>query len=79
MGGENVEQVWYGLWLIKAVITLFVASAVVLLCKRFLRCIRCTRAKRRSAKPLIVHSLGTVQLSRKAPDLDSSNIKRGIG
>ena len=47
MGGENVEQVWYALCLIKAVITLFVASVIVLLCNRFLRCIRCNRAKRR--------------------------------
>ena len=68
MGGDNVEQVWYSLCLIKAVITLFVASVIVLLCKRFLRCIRCNRAKRRSAKQLIVHPLGTVQLSRRAND-----------
>ena len=58
MGGENVEQLWYGLCLIETVVTLFVVSVVVLLCKRFLRRIACNRAKRRSAKRPMVHSLG---------------------
>jgi hypothetical protein len=79
MGGDNVEQVWYGLCLIKAVVTLFVVSVVVLLCKRFLECIPCNRVKRRSAKHPMVHSLGTVQPTRKAADLDPGDIKRRIG
>jgi hypothetical protein len=37
MGGGNVEQLWYGLCLFKATITLFVVSVAVLLCKRFAR------------------------------------------
>jgi hypothetical protein len=39
MGGDNVELLWYGLCVIKAVVTLFVVSVVGLLCKQFLRCI----------------------------------------
>ena len=39
MGDDNVELLWYGLCVIKAVVTLFVVSVSVLLCKRFLRCI----------------------------------------
>jgi len=78
MGGDNVEQLWYGLCLIKAVVPLFVVSVVVLLCKRFLRCIPCNRVKRRSQHPM-VHPLGTVQPSRKAADLDPGDIKRRIG
>lgn len=79
MGGDNVEQVWYGLCLIKAVVSLFVVSVVVLLCKRFLDCISCNRVKRRSAKHPMVHSLGTVQPTRKAADLDPGDIARRIG
>jgi hypothetical protein len=37
MGDDNVELLWYGLCVIKAVVTLFVVSVVGLLCKRFLR------------------------------------------
>jgi hypothetical protein len=66
MGGDNVEQLWYGLCLIKAVGTLFVVCVVVLLCKRFLRSIPFNRVKRRSAKHPMVHSIGTVQPTRKS-------------
>ena len=79
MGGDNVEQLWYGLCLIKAVVTLFVIWVVVLLCMRFLRCILRNRAKRRSPIHPMVHPLGTVQPTRKAADLDPSDIKRRIG
>jgi hypothetical protein len=79
MGGDNVEQVWYGLCLIKVVVTLSVVSVVVLLCGWFLDCILCNRVKRRSAKHPMVHSLGTVQPTRKAADLDPGDTKRRIG
>jgi hypothetical protein len=83
MGGDNVEPVWYGLCLIKAVVILLVVSVVILLCKRFLRSIPWHRVKRRSAKHPMVHLLGTLQPPRnfdasesKAADLDPGDIKR---
>ena len=79
MGGDNVELLWCGLCLIKALITLFVVLVVVLLCKRFFRCIPCNFAMRRSAKHPMVHSLDTVQPTRETADLDPSDIKRRIG
>jgi hypothetical protein len=79
VGGDNVEQVWYGLCLIKAVVTLFVVSVVVLLCKRFLRSIPWNRAARRSTKHTMVHPLGTVQTPRRDADLASGDIERRIG
>ena len=79
MGGDNVEQMWYGLCLIKAVVTLFVVFAVVLFCKRFLRRILGNRVKRRSAKHPMVHPLGTVQPARRTADLDTGDIERRIG
>ena len=79
MGGENVEQLWFSLCLIKAVIILFVASVIVLLCKRFLRAIPRNRVQKRLAKQLMVHQLGRVQASRQAADLDSSDFKRRTG
>jgi hypothetical protein len=79
MGGDKVEQLWYGLCLIEAVVTLFVVSVVVVLYKRFLRCIPYDRVKRRSAKHPMVHPLGTVEPTRKAANLDSGDIKRRIG
>jgi hypothetical protein len=79
MGGGKVELLWYGLCLIKAAFTLFVLSVVVLLCWRFLRCIPCNRVRRRSTKHPMVHSLGTVQPTRKAADLDPGDMKRRNG
>jgi hypothetical protein len=79
MGGDNVEQLWFWLCLIKTIITSFVVSLVVLLCKRFLRSIPFNRVKRRSAKHPMVHPLGTVQPTRKLGDLDLGNRKRRIG
>jgi hypothetical protein len=79
MGSDNVEQLWYGLCLIKAVITLLVVSVVVLLCCRFLRSIPCNRVRRRPPKHPMVHPLGTVQPSRKSADLDPADRKRRIG
>jgi hypothetical protein len=83
MRGENIEELWYGFWLIKAVVSLSFLF-VVLLCKRFLRCIPWNRVKRRSAKHSMVHSLGTLQPPRnasesKAADLDPGDMKRRIG
>jgi hypothetical protein len=79
MGGDNVELLWCGLCLIKALITLFVVLVVILLCKRFLRCIPCNCASQRSAKHPMVHSLLTVQATRETADLDPGDIKRRIG
>ena len=85
MRGENIEELWYGFWLIKAVVSLSFLF-VVLLCKRFLRCIPWNRVERRSAKHSMVHSLGTLQPTRnfdasesKAADLDPGDMKRRVG
>ena len=66
MGSENVEQLWYGLCLIEAVVALFVLSVVVLLCKRFLHAIPWNRIVLHSARHQILHSFGTVQPPRTA-------------
>jgi hypothetical protein len=86
MRGENIEELWYGFWLIKAVASLSFLFVVVLLCKRFLRCIPWNRVKRRSAKHSMVHSLGTLRPPRnfdasesKPADLDPDDMKRRIG
>lgn len=79
MGGDNVEQVWLGLCLIKAIVTLFVVSLVVPLCWRFLRSILCNRVRRRPPKHRMVHPLGTVQPTRKPVDLDPGDRKMRIG
>ena len=86
MGDQNIEELWYGFWLIKAIVSLSVLWAVALLCKWVLRCIPWNRIKRRSTKPSMVHSLGTLQSSRnfnasgsKAADLDPGDMKRRIG
>ena len=65
MGGDNVELLWCGLCLIKALITFFVVLVVVLLCKRCFRCIPRSFAMRCSAKNSMVHSLDTVQPNRE--------------
>jgi hypothetical protein len=79
MGGDNVEQVWFGLCLIKAIVSLFVVSLVVLLCWRFLCSIPCNRVGRRPPKHQMVHPLGTVQPTWKPADLDPGGRKRRIG
>jgi hypothetical protein len=86
MRGENIEELWYGFWLIKAVASLSFLFVVVLLCKRFLRCIPWNRVKRRSAKHSMVHSLGTLRPPRnfdasesKAVDLRGGERKRSNG
>jgi hypothetical protein len=86
MRGENIEELWYGFWLIKAVASLSFLFVVVLLCKRFLSCIPWNRVKRRSDKHSMVHSLGTLRPPRnfdasesKAADLDPDDMKRRIG
>jgi hypothetical protein len=85
MRGENIEELWYGFWLIKAVVSLCFLFVVVLLCKWFLRCIPWNR-ERRSAKHSTVHSLSILQPLRnfdasqsKAADLDPGDMKRRIG
>ena len=79
MGGGNVEQVWFGFGLIKAIVTLFVVSLVVLLCWRFLPSIPSKRVRRLPPEHPMVHPLGTVQPSRKPADLDPGGRKRRIG
>lgn len=71
MVGDNVEQLWYGLCLVKAVVTLFVVSVVVLLCKRIVHRISCDRGKRRSPLHPMVHPLGSLGPPRKSGDSDS--------
>jgi hypothetical protein len=78
MGGDNVEQLWYGLYLIETVLILFVLSVAVLLCKRFLRSIPRNRLNRRAPKHPMVHPLGTVQNSQSAASLDSGDTERRI-
>ena len=79
MGGDNVERVWLGLCLIKAIVTLFVVSLVVLLCWRFLRSILCNHVRGRPPKHPMVHPLGTVQPTWKHADLDPGDKRRRIG
>lgn len=79
MGGDDVEQVWFGLCLIKAIFTLFVVSLVVLLCWRLLRSILCNRARRRPPNHPMVHPLGTVKPARKSADIDHGDRKRRFG
>ncbi len=79
MRGDNVEQVWFGLCLIKAIVTLFVISLVVLLCGRFLPSILCSRIRRRPPKHPMVHPLGTVPTARIPADLEPAERKRRIG
>ncbi len=79
MRGNNVEQLWYGLCLIEALVTLFVVSVAVLLIKQFLRCIPCNHVKRCSAKHSMTHTLGTVRPTRKAAGLDPGDIERRVG
>jgi hypothetical protein len=79
MGGDNVEQLWYGLYLTETVLILFVVSVVVLLCKRFLRSITWNRLRRRPPKHPMVHPLGTAQPTRKTAHLDPGDMKRRVG
>ena len=72
MRGENIEELCYGFWLIKAVVSLSFLFVVVLLCIRFLRCIPWNRVEQRSAKHSMVHSLGTLQ---PAGSFDASESK----
>lgn len=69
MGDENVEQIWYALWLIKGIVSLSVLWAVALLCKWGLRRIRSKSANGTPLKQSIVHSLGTLKPPR---DLNAS-------
>ena len=79
MGSDNVEQLWYGLYLIEAVVTVFIVSVVVLLCRRFLRSIPWNPLKRCAPKHPMVHPLGTVRPTRQTADLDPGDFKRRTG
>ena len=79
MGGDSVEQVRFGLCLIKAIVALFIASLVVLLCWRFLRSIPGNRGRQRPPKHPMVHPLGTVKPTRIPADADPGDRKRRIG
>jgi hypothetical protein len=89
LGNENVEQIWYALWLIKAIVaivSLCFFGTVALICKRLLRRIPGDRIKRRSVKHTMVHSFGTLQPPRnfdasesKAGDLRGGQRKRSNG
>jgi hypothetical protein len=61
MGDENVEQLWYGICLLKVIVSLSVLWALALLCKWVLRRIHSSSARRRPPKKRIVHSLGTLK------------------
>ena len=86
MKDEKVEELWFALWLIKAIVSLLFLWAVALLCKWGLRRIRSKSAKRRPLKQSTVHSLGTVKSLRKfnasefkVVDRSSSERKKRIG
>jgi hypothetical protein len=89
LGNEDVEQIWYALWLIKAIVAIVSVcffGAVALICKRLLRRIPWDRVKRRSVKHTMVHSIGTLQPPRnfeasesKAVDLRGGKRKRRNG
>jgi hypothetical protein len=84
-----MEQIWYALWLIKAIVAIVSVcffGAVALICKRLLRRIPWDRVKRRSVKHTMVHSIGTLQPPRnfdasesKAVDLRGGKRKRRNG
>ena len=89
MRNENVEQIWYALWLIKAIVaivSLCFFGIVALICKGILRRIPWDHIKRRSVKHTMVHSLGTLQPPRnfdasesKTADLRGGERKRSNG
>ena len=86
MAGENIEELWYGFWLIKAIVSLSVLLAVALLCKWVLRSIPWDRIKWRSTKHSMEHPLGTRQPPRnfnawesRFVDRNPSERKKGIG
>lgn len=56
-----MAEVWLALWLLKAIVTLFLLWAAILLCKWGLRNIRLKRENRRLSKMTIVHPLGTLR------------------
>jgi hypothetical protein len=74
---ENVVQIWYALWLIKALVaigSLCLFGAVALICKRLLRRIPWNRVKRRSVKQTMVHSLGTLKPPRNFDASESKTV-----
>jgi hypothetical protein len=89
LGNENVEQIWYALGLITAIVatvSLCFFGAVALICKRLLRRIPWDRVKRSSVKHIMVQSFGTLQPPRnidasesKAVDLRGGERKRSNG
>jgi hypothetical protein len=86
MGDDSVEQFWYIVWLIKAIVLLSFFGAVTLICTSVVGLIRSKRAKRRSFKQSIVRSLGTLRSYRnfdasesKAVNLCPNNTTKRIG
>ena len=79
MGNENVEQVWYALWLIKVIVSVSLFGAVTLLCKWALRRIPWKSMKRNPVKNSVVHSLGTLRPPRNfaASESDIIDLCRG--
>jgi hypothetical protein len=60
----NIEELWYGVWLIKAVVSLSFLFVAVPPSERFLRCIPWNWFKRHSSNHPIVVPLGPVHPSR---------------
>jgi hypothetical protein len=76
MRGENIEELWYGFLLIKAIVSLSFLFVVVLLCKRLLHCIPWNRVTWRSAKHSMVHSLGIQEPLRNFDASQSKAVDR---
>jgi hypothetical protein len=74
-----VELLWYDLCLIKALVTLFGYPSSPCSVNGSYALFLWNRAVRRSIKHPIVRSLGTLQPTRKTPDLDHGGIKRRTG
>jgi hypothetical protein len=77
LGNENVEEIWYALWLIKAIVaivTLCFFGAVALICKRLLCRIPGDRVKRSSVKHTMMQSFGTLQPPRNFDASESKTI-----
>jgi hypothetical protein len=86
MGDDGVEQLWYIFWLVKAMIALCLFGAVTLICTSAFGLLRSKRAKQRSFKQPIVHSLGTIRSYRnfdasesKAVNLRPNNTTKRVG
>jgi hypothetical protein len=79
MGSENVEQIWYALLLIKAIVSVSLFAVVTLLCKWALRRIPWKRMKRNPVNHSVVHLLGRLRPPRDfaASQSESVDLCRG--